>query len=47
LSGRIEASIRGRYIMNLANATYVTSNKIFGADYAIRVIWGDRGQHLH
>jgi hypothetical protein len=40
LSGRIEASLRGRYIMDLANATYVTPNKIFGANYALAVIWG-------
>jgi hypothetical protein len=40
LSGRIEASLRGRYIMDLANATYVTPNKIFGANYAAAVIWG-------
>ncbi len=40
LSGRLEASLRGRYIMNLANATYVTPNKIFGANYAFGVIWG-------
>jgi hypothetical protein len=40
LSGRIEASLRGRYIMDLANATYVTPNQIFGANYAAAVIWG-------
>jgi len=40
LSGRLEASLRGRYIMNLANATYVTPNKILGANYAVAVIWG-------
>jgi hypothetical protein len=40
LSGRIEASLRGRYIFNLVNATYVTPNKIFGANYAAAVIWG-------
>jgi hypothetical protein len=40
LSGRIEASLRGRYIIDLANATYVTPNKIFGANYAAAVIWG-------
>lgn len=40
LSGRIEGSMRGRYIMNLANATYVTPNKIFGANYAVAIIWG-------
>jgi len=40
LSGRIEAGIRGRYIMDLANVTYVTPNKIFGANYAAGIIWG-------
>jgi hypothetical protein len=39
-SGRVEANLRGRYLLDLANATYVTPNKIFGANYAAAVIWG-------
>jgi hypothetical protein len=40
LSGRIEASLRGRYLIDLVNFTYVTPNKVLGANYAAGVIWG-------
>jgi hypothetical protein len=39
LSGRIEASLRGRYLIDMVNFTYVTPNKILGANYAAYVIW--------
>jgi hypothetical protein len=39
LSGRVEASLRGRYLIDMVNFTYVTPNKIFGANYAAGVIW--------
>ncbi|MFZ2089259.1 MAG: transporter [Desulfobaccales bacterium] len=40
LAKRIEADIRGRYLIDLINFTYVSPNKIFGANYGLAVIWG-------
>ncbi len=40
LSRRIEADMRGRYLMDLINFTYVSPNKILGANYGLAVIWG-------
>ena len=38
-SGRVEVDLRGRTIMDLVAGTYVTPLKIFGADYALGLIW--------
>jgi hypothetical protein len=42
-SGRIEAQLTARSILNLVNLTYVTPYKILGANYALGVMWGSIG----
>ncbi len=40
LSGRVEADLRGRYLIDMVNLTHVTPDKILGANYAAAVICG-------
>jgi len=38
-SGRVEVGLRSRTVMDLVAGTYVTPLKIFGANYALGLIW--------
>ena len=39
LSGLLEANLRARYVINMVSGTAVTPWKIFGANYAVGLLW--------